>query len=180
MSRNESENFVPASSHTIPQGKDAEKTPQAGGLQGPTGMDTLWIKLQQNVIEAVSSKEGGRKDAKGGSGKKDAGNSKFAPNAQGSQTIELEGANNSMKFRRNSSKTSLGPEKNGKYLPSLEEIKRHGSYLIGSNTARGVKAFDFTGYARRKEIFDGFPKPVESRFEHPSKLCPLVSTKHKR
>ena len=74
-------------------------------------MDSLWAKLQQNVLEAVSSKEGDRADAKGGSGKKDAA-SKFAPNAKGSQTIEHEGANNSMKFRRNSSKTSLGPEKN--------------------------------------------------------------------
>ena len=112
MSRNESENFVPASSHTIPQGKDADKTPQAGATQGPTGMDSLWAKLRQNVLEAVSSKEGSKKDAKGGSGKKEGGNSKFAPNAKGSQTIEHEGATNSMKFRRNSSKTSLGPEKN--------------------------------------------------------------------
>ena len=85
-----------------------------------------------------------------------------------------------MRFKRNSSKTSLGPDKDPRYLPSLEEIKRHGSYLIGSNTARAVKAFDFTGYARRKEIYDGQPKPVETRFEKPAKLCPLVSTKHKR
>ena len=85
-----------------------------------------------------------------------------------------------MKFRRNSSKASLERERNRKYLPSLDELKQHSSFLIGQNENRTVKAFDFSGYARRKEIYDGFPKPVESRFVAPSKLCPLVSTKHKR
>ena len=42
------------------------------------------------------------------------------------------------------------------------------------------------GYAKRKDIFDNHtklpiaPAPVDSRFELPPKLCPLVSTKHKR
>ena len=42
------------------------------------------------------------------------------------------------------------------------------------------------GYAKRKEIFDNHtkmplaPAPLDSRFELPSELCPLVSTKHKR
>lgn len=95
-------------------------------------------------------------------------------------TIDPDGGS-PLKFRRNSSKTSLGgPESNRKYLPSLDELKQHGSFLIGSNDNRKVKAFDFSGYARRKEIYDGLPKPVESRFVAPSKLCPLVSTKHKR
>jgi len=35
------------------------------------------------------------------------------------------------------------------------------------------------GYASRRQIYDGIPHPVESRFEMPSSLCPLVSTKHK-
>ena len=51
---------------------------------------------------------------------------------------------------------------------------------------KNIKAYDFMGYAKRKDIFANHtklplaPAPVDSRFELPANLCPLVSTKHKR
>ena len=65
------------------------------------------------------------------------------------------------------------------FLPNLEDLKYNSSIFIGQNTNRAVKAVDFMGYAKRKEIYDGQPKPVESRFESPRDLCPIVSSKHK-
>ena len=71
-------------------------------------------------------------------------------------------------------------------LPGIDELKFNSSYYIGQNANKNIKAYDFMGYAKRKDIFDNYtklplaPAPTDSRFEMPSKLCPLVSTKHKR
>ena len=51
---------------------------------------------------------------------------------------------------------------------------------------KNIKAYDFMGYAKRKDIFENCtklplaPAPADSRFELPQNLCPLVSTKHRR
>ena len=80
---------------------------------------------------------------------------------------------------------SFGSQSNEK-LPDLDDLKLHSSFYIGANTNRKLKAYDFMGYAKRKEIFDNHtkmplaPAPLDARFEMPSELCPLVSTKHKR
>ena len=80
---------------------------------------------------------------------------------------------------------SFGSQSNEK-LPDLDDLKLNSSFYIGANTNRKLKAYDFMGYAKRKEIFDNHtkmpiaPAPLDSRFEMPSELCPLVSTKHKR
>ena len=64
-------------------------------------------------------------------------------------------------------------------MPEVDDLKLNASYFIGKNNAKNVKAFDFMGYAQRKDIQHGFAQPVESRFELPSNLCPLTLTKHK-
>ena len=66
------------------------------------------------------------------------------------------------------------------FLPDIEDLKLNSSYFIGKNNQKGLKAFDFMGYAKRKDITHGFAKPVDSRFELPSSLCPEKMTKHKR
>lgn len=66
-----------------------------------------------------------------------------------------------------------------RFLPTLDDIKYNSSFLCAQNPKKMVKGVDFMGYAKRKEIYDGRPEPVESRFELPNNVCPLVSTKHK-
>ena len=81
--------------------------------------------------------------------------------------------------------TSFGSQSQEK-LPDLEDLKFNSSYYIGANTDRKLKAYDFMGYAKRKDIFDNHtkmplaPAPLDARFELPSDICPLISTKHKR
>jgi len=84
----------------------------------------------------------------------------------------------SMRRFRKASNQSIGSQANANFLPNLDDLKYNSSFLIGQNSNKKVKAFDFMGYAKRKEIYDGAPKLTDSRFE-PTEVCPLVSTKHK-
>ena len=80
----------------------------------------------------------------------------------------------------------LSPSSSRDFLPGINDLKFNSSYFVGSNPNRTVKAYDFMGYAKRREIYDNCttmpipPAPVDSRFEMPSELCPTISTKHKR
>jgi hypothetical protein len=64
-------------------------------------------------------------------------------------------------------------------LPEIDDLKLNASHFIGKNSNKKLKAFDFMGYAQRKDINHGFAQPVDSRFELPSNVCPLTLTKHK-
>ena len=71
------------------------------------------------------------------------------------------------------------------FLPGINELKFNSSYYVGNNPNRTVKAYDFMGYAKRKDIFENCtknplaPSPADARFELPKEVCPLVSSKYK-
>jgi hypothetical protein len=45
-------------------------------------------------------------------------------------------------------------------LPSIDLLKTTASMYIGGNPNRNVPhAYDFRGYPKRKDIYDGFAKP---------------------
>lgn len=65
-------------------------------------------------------------------------------------------------------------------LPSLEDLKYNASSYIACNSNKKIKAYDFMGYPKRKEIYEGLPDNAnEYRFENVN-LNPAISTKHKR
>lgn len=83
------------------------------------------------------------------------------------------------KFGQRASKKSFSMTESKKFLPTLDDIKYNSSFLCAQNPKKMIKGVDFMGYAKRKEIYDGKPHPVDSRFELPNNVCPLVSSKHK-
>lgn len=46
-------------------------------------------------------------------------------------------------------------------LPELSELKTQNSYFIANNPNKTTRAYDFMGYPKRKEIYEGFPEPHE-------------------
>lgn len=64
-------------------------------------------------------------------------------------------------------------------LPHIDMLKTTASLYIGGNPHKKEKAYDFRGYPKRKEIYDGFATPHDEQFVLPAKLCPINLTKHK-
>lgn len=84
-----------------------------------------------------------------------------------------------LKFKQKTSTHHFSQSSSKKFLPTLDDLKYNSSFLIAQNPHKTVKGVDFMGYAKRREIYDGSPHPVEARFELPNNVCPLVSTKYK-
>ena len=104
-------------------------------------------------------------------------------NTQTTRTVSESPSGKKLKRNTSMSGQNISPSQKNKastaILYTLREVEEHKSYLINNNENRNLKAVDFKGYAIRKEIYDGQPKPVESRFELPNNVCPTISTKHK-
>ena len=151
------------------------------GISSPVSKKSTKMKLKKNSVEKEATTGTITPDI---ATKKQSNTTQNSPELRQNTMTTHPSISENPSHRRLTKDASFGAgmsrTNSGKFLPNLSDLKYHSSFFISQNQNREVKAFDFMGYAKRKEIYDGLPKPVDSRFESPKAVCPLVSTKHKQ